>query len=274
MTVDRHKTAHERIPQYLRKAVWAVFALVFGLAVTACSDTDRATNLSEGITSNKVRQYLLEHPELALDDPEIARAISLARSARQGQARALWRKSILAKNASLLDSALTPASGDIGSQVTIIEFYDYQCMPCKASYPELEQIKKTEKDVRIIYAQLPVFGSYSILAARGAIGAHRQGLFQAYHDALMTANIHLDMDSIFVMAAEIGLNTEKLEADMRDPQVIHYLEQMRLLADELDVTGTPAFVVGDSILRGGTEVKKLKLELNRQRTQSHLPSGV
>jgi len=147
-------------------------------------------------------------------------------------------------------------------------------MPGKASYPELNQIKKTEKDVRIIYAQLPVFGSYSILAARAAIGAHRQGLFQTYHDALMTANVHLDVDSIFAMATDIGLDTEKLQADMRDPQVIHYLEQMRLLADELDVTGTPAFVVGDAILRGGTGVKELKEELDRQLTRSYLSSGV
>ena len=128
--------------------------------------------------------------------------------------------------------------------------------------------------MRIIYAQLPVFGSYSILAARAAIGAHRQGLFQAYHDALMTADIRLDTDSIFAMAAEIGLDTEKLQADMRDPQVIDYLEQMRLLADELDVTGTPAFIVGDAILRGGTTVKELKAELDRQRTRSHHSSGV
>lgn len=274
MRIALDKVAGERVAKYLCRIMQSVFVLAVGLAITACSDTDRATDLSEGITNKKVRQYLLEHPELVLDDPEIARAISSARSARQHQARALWRKSILVKNASLLDSALTPASGDVGSQVTIIEFYDYQCMPCKASYPELKQIKKTEKDVRIIYAQLPVFGSYSTLAARGAIGAHRQGLFQDYHDALMTANVRLDAGSIFTMAADIGLDIEKLQADMRDPQVIHYLEQMRILADELDVTGTPAFVVGDSILRGGTGVKELKLELNRQRTQSHLPSGV
>ncbi|MDG1164333.1 MAG: DsbA family protein, partial [Porticoccaceae bacterium] len=80
-------------------------------------------------------------------------------------------------------------------------------------------------------------------------------------------------DSIFAMAADIGLDTERLQADMRDPQVIQYLEQMRLLADALDVTGTPAFVVGDAILRGGTGVKELKEELDQQRSRSHQSSG-
>ena len=274
MRVARDKTAGKRVAKHLGRIAQTVFALALGLAITACSDTDRANTLSEGITNKKVRQYLLEHPELVFDDPEIARAISSARSARQQQASALWRKSILAKNASLLDSSLTPVSGDAGSQVTIIEFYDYQCVPCKASYPELEQMRETEIDIRIIYAQLPVFGSYSILAARAAIGAHRQGLFQAYHNALMTADIRLDTDSIFAMAVDIGLDTEKLQADMRDPHVIDYLKQMQTLADELDVTGTPAFVVGDAILKGGIRVKELKVELDRQRTRSHSSRGV
>jgi protein-disulfide isomerase len=134
-------------------------------------------------------------------------------------------------------------------------------------------MRETEADIRIIYAQLPVFGSYSILAARAAIGAQRQGLFQAYHDALMTTDIRLDADSIFATAADIGLDTERLQTDMRDPQVIQYLEQMRLLADALDVTGTPAFVIGDAILLGGTRVNELKAVLDQQRSRSHQSSG-
>ena len=86
-------------------------------------------------------------------------------------------------------------------------------------------------------------------------------------------SVRLDADSIFAMAADIGLDTERLQADMRDPQVIHYLEQMRLLADELDVTGTPAFVIGDAILLGGTRVNELKAVLDQQRSRSHQSSG-
>ena len=90
----------------------------------------------------------------------------------------------------------------------------------------------------------------------------------------MTADIRLDTDSIFAMAVDIGLDTEKLQADMRDPHVIDYLEQMQTLADELDVPGTPAFVVGAAILRGGIRVKELKVELDRQRTRSPSSRGV
>jgi predicted DsbA family dithiol-disulfide isomerase len=75
------------------------------------------------------------------------------------------------------------------------------------------------------------------------------------------------MDSIYATAAEVGLDVEKLRADMRDPEVLQYLEKMRLLAEALDVTGTPAFIVGGAILRGGTTADELGAEIGRQRAQ-------
>ena len=215
-----------------------------------------------------MRQYLLEHPEFVLDDPEIGNAIGRARSQRERERAASERRAVLEARAGLLNSPLTPYSGDAGSAVTLIEFTDYQCSPCKANYPELEQVRATEANVRIVHGQLPIYGAHSIMAARVAIAAHRQGLFDAYHAALMTANTPLNMDSLYATAANAGLDIEKLRADMRDPQVIEYLEEIRLLAESLGVTGTPAFIIGGAILRGGTTADELKVELNRQRTPS------
>ena len=249
------------VARNMSKVVRSLFAIAIGLTVAAYGEGDTGQTSTEEITHEQVRQYLLEHPELVLDDPEIANSISRARSKREREIAASRRESVLDERADLLNSSLTPSSGETGSVVTLIEFYDYQCSPCKANYPELEQMRSTEADVRLI-------GSYSIMAARAAIAAHRQGLFDAYHAALMTANTRLDMDSIYATAADVGLDLEKLRADMRDPQVLQYLEEIRLLAEALDVTGTPAFIIGGAILRGGTTADELKAELGRQRAQS------
>ena len=257
-------------PAIRSRLILGLLAILLGLTLIACSDADKSHTLSAYITDKELRDYLLEHPEFILDNPEILNAINQARSLRHQEASALRRISVLADQADLLNSSLTPATGDTQPVVTVIEFYDYQCIPCKASYPELEQMRAAETDIRILYAQLPVFGSHSILAARGAIAAQRQGLFEAYHHALMTAKTRLNMDSIVTMAAEVGLDIDQLQTDMRDPEVIDYLEAMRLLADDLEVTGTPAFIVGDAILRGGITVKELKTELERQRAR-HKP---
>ena len=105
------------------------------------------------------------------------------------------------------------------------------------------------------------------MAARAAVAAHRQGLFPEFHHALMTIDSELDMTLIFATAAEVGLNVETLQVDMRDPQVHQYLKEMRALAEVLDITGTPSFIIGGAKLSGGITAGDLKSELDRQRNQ-------
>ncbi len=252
----------------MRKVLRSLILIATGLTSAACGEGGAGEGSTERITHEQIRQYLLEHPELVLDDPEIGNAIGRARSKRERERAASQRRSVLEERADLLSSPLTPYSGDAGSAVTLIEFYDYQCSPCKANYPELEQVRASEANVRIVYGQLPIYGSHSTMAARAAIAAHRQGLFDAYHAALMTASTRLNMDSLYATAADVGLDVEKLRADMRDPQVLQYLEEIRLLAESLGVTGTPAFIIGDAMLSGGVMADELKSELGRQRTRS------
>ncbi len=252
----------------MRKVLRSLILIATGLTSAACGEGGTGEGSTERITHEQIRQYLLEHPELVLDDPEIGNAIGRARSKRERERAASQRRSVLEERADLLSSPLTPYSGDAGSAVTLIEFYDYQCSPCKANYPELEQVRASEANVRIVYGQLPIYGSHSTMAARAAIAAHRQGLFDAYHAALMTASTRLNMDSLYATAADVGLDVQKLRADMRDPQVLQYLEEIRLLAESLGVTGTPAFIIGDAMLSGGVMADELKSELGRQRTRS------
>ena len=191
----------------------------------------------------------------------------------------IWRESvafvdihrpILPVKASLFGSTLTPYSGGTYEDITVIEFYDYQCAPCRASYPELQQVRTTEPGVRYLYGQLPIYGSHSIMASRAAIAAHRQGLFREFHHALMTTDAVLDMKVIFATAEKAGLDVEKLQADMRDPLVHQYLEEIRALAEALAITGTPSFIIGDAKLSGGVTAGDLMSELGRQRTQIKL----
>jgi len=211
------------------------------------------------------------HPEIVLDDAEVSDAIRKAHLRREQGRAAEERRSILKTYTDLLHSPLTPSSGGTGTDVTIIEFFDYQCAPCRASYPELQQVRTTEPNVRYLYGQLPIYGSHSIIAARAAVAAHRQGLFKEFHHTLMTTDAGLDMQVIFASAEKAGLDVEKLQADMRDPLVHQYLEEVRALAEALDVTGTPSFIIGDAKLSGGVTVGDLRSELGRQRSQIKLP---
>ena len=105
------------------------------------------------------------------------------------------------------------------------------------------------------------------MAARAAIAAHRQGLFEVFHHTLMSTDAVLDLEIIFASAEEAGLDPEELRADMSDPLVHQYLEEVRALAEALNVTGTPSFIVGDAKLSGGITATDLTLELERQRAR-------
>ncbi len=237
------------------------------LAGAACGSGESDPSPIDGLDPERVREYLLVHPEIVLDDAEVRDAIRKTQLRRTQERAAEERRSVLKAHSELLQSSLMPASGGTGTDVTIIEFFDYQCAPCRASYPELQQLRRTEPDVRYLYGQLPIYGSNSIMAARAAIAAHRQGLFQEFHHAMMTTGARLDMEVIFVTADNVGLDIEKLQADMRDPLLHQYLEDIRSLAEALNVTGTPSFIIGDTKLSGGVKASDLRSELDRQRAQ-------
>ncbi|MDG1389245.1 MAG: thioredoxin domain-containing protein [Halioglobus sp.] len=247
-------------------------SLTLVLAIAACGSSDPGPSSTGSLDPDLVREYLLMHPEIVLDDAAVSDAIHKAGLRRKQGRAAEERRSILKAYTDLLQSPLTPSSGGKDAGITVIEFYDYQCAPCRASYPELQQVRATEPGVRYLYGQLPIYGSHSIMAARAAVAAHRQGIFKEFHHALMTTDSGLDMKVIFATAEKAGLDVEKLQADMRDPLVHQYLEEIRALAEALDITGTPSFIIGDAKLSGGVTAGDLMSELDRQRAQIKLSS--
>lgn len=251
------------MPKVFRKLA----ALALCMSVTAWAGGEADLTYIDAIDRGMVREYLLAHPEVVLDDKEVRDAIRRAQLEREQNRASAVRRSILETRADLLQSTFTPSSGNASAGVSIIEFYDYQCAPCRASYPELEKLRSNRPDVRYIYVQLPIYGSFSIMAARAAVAAQRQGLFKDFHHALMTANTPLDLDSIYVIAAEVGLNLEELRADMRRPKLHDYLEEVRLFAEALGVMGTPSFIIGDAMLSGGVMAGDIIEELDRQRVR-------
>ena len=257
----------------IHRALRNLVALALVLAGAACGSSDSNPSSTNSLDPDLVREYLLMHPEIVLDDAEVSDAIHKAHLRRKQGRAAEERRSILKAYTDLLQSPLTPSSGGTDAGITVIEFYDYQCAPCRASYPELQQVRTTEPGVRYLYGQLPIYGSHSIMAARAAVAAHRQGLFKEFHHALMTTDSGLDMKVIFATAEKAGLDVEKLQADMRDPLVHQYLEEIRALAETLDITGTPSFIIGDAKLSGGVTASDLRSELGRQRAQTKLPRG-
>ena len=113
-------------------------------------------------------------------------------------------------------------------------------------------------DLRLVFREFPILGPESTLAARAAPASRAQGLYEPFHWALLGADGPFDLDHILAVARSVGLDAERLARDMEDPSLDALIERNAILANALGVRGTPAFVIGDSMIRGALPLKQFR----------------
>jgi protein-disulfide isomerase len=183
-----------------------------------------------------IHDYLVTNPEVLIEASQVLQ--QKQQKTLQDQA-----KSAISENAaSLFDGKLTTIGNPKG-RVTVVEFFDYQCIHCKKMSPILNSLIKKDSDVRVIFKEFPIFGKSSELASRAALAAGMQGKYQAMHEALMKTEKRLDDNVLMEIAKSVGLDTKKLKKDMDSKEVSDILDANRQVAEKLHLMGTPAFIV-------------------------------
>ncbi|MGB0631985.1 MAG: DsbA family protein [Alphaproteobacteria bacterium] len=199
-----------------------------------------------------VRDYILENPEI------ITQAIERLRE-KQRLAEARADQEILASSqAEIFNDPDAPVGGNPKGDVTVVEFFDYRCGVCKRIHPIVNELVKTDPNIRRVYKEWPILGPNSVLAARAAIASRKQGKYLAFHKVIMEANSAFDQASILQMAKAVGMDTAQLLKDMKSAEVDAVLRKNYALADKLKLNGTPSFVIGDTLLRGGRDLASLR----------------
>jgi len=131
-----------------------------------------------------------------------------------------------------------------------VEFFDYRCGYCKQTFPEVMKAVEADGNIRLVLKEFPILGADSFLAAQAAIASIEQGKYLEFHTALMSSRGGLTMERIRSIATDVGLDLEKLEADMKKDAVRAVVEKNYALAKQLGISGTPAFVIGDEFIPG------------------------
>ena len=139
-----------------------------------------------------------------------------------------------------------PFAGNSKGDVTIVEFFDYQCVHCKKMAPVLSNLLSKHKNLKVTYFDFPIFGKSSDFAAEAVLAAQIQGKYHALHDALINNSQRLSPAIVIKAADEVGINTTKLKADMKSEAVQKALLSNRQLAGKLKLMGTPAFIVAST----------------------------
>jgi protein-disulfide isomerase len=208
------------------------------LALGACSKGA----VSDQEFGEKVRAYLLSHPEVM---QEMAQKLNeKAQLAEAQKAKAGIERLRRQIERDPRDFVANP-----NGKVTVVEFYDYQCGYCKSSAPEVLQLVKDNPDVRFVFKDFVIFGPTSEYAAKAAIAAQSSGRYLDIHRAMM-AEKPLSEEAIDRILATNGLDPAKVKAQLDDPAVNQHLQDTHTLAAELGMTGTPAFIIGDTYIPG------------------------
>lgn len=183
----------------------------------------------------------------------------LALAAFGGGAPAL-AKDIAAQMAVFSDNPTAPKVAPRGYDVTIVEYFDYACPYCKRMDPVFDQLLASDRKVRVVYRDWPILRPESRIAARLAIASQWQGKHAAFHDALLKLPGRLTDESIRAAADSAGVDWARLQRDeaAHSAEIDKLLAETNLHADILKLSGTPALLVGDHLLRGAVDIDMLK----------------
>ena len=203
----------------------------------AYADTNTISTLQKKEVEKIVHDYLVHNPEVLV---EASQALQTKQQAvMQEQA-----KSAIAQNGSTLTNGTLTVAGNPNGDVTLIEFFDYQCTYCIKMKPIVNTLIKNNPKLRVIFKEFPIFGKESELASRVAIAAAMQGKYMKFQDALFKADKHhLDEETIMDVAKKAGLNMKTLKTDMQSQTTTDMLQESHKLAESIHLMGTPAFIV-------------------------------
>lgn len=226
----------------LRK-ILVTASLILGLAAAQA----QAEDMTDARVKELIIETLRENPELVL---EALRTLDQ----RQAEADAAKAADVLkSERANLEIDPNAPVMGNPTGDVTIVEFFDYNCPYCRKAMPELTALLEADKNIRLVLREWPILSEGSDFAARAALAARNQGKYAEMHGALFAMRGKADAESVLRTAKDLGLDIDKLQVDMKAPEVEEHIETSKRLAAALGFNGTPSFVVGDALIPGFVE---------------------
>jgi protein-disulfide isomerase len=236
-------------------AIAAALAFLFlspGLVVgqseqPAPADTSMFDDNQKRGIEQVVKDYLLSNPELLI---EVQSSLEL-KMAREEAERT---KKLVAENAKeLYRHPDAPVAGNPDGDITIVEFFDYNCGYCKRGFHNVLKLIETDPKVRVVFKELPILSKDSEEAAKIALAARAQGKYWEMHRALIESKGRVTEAFALDQAKKLGLDVAKLKVDKDGELVKAELARVEALARKMNINGTPHFLVGNEGIGGAPE---------------------
>jgi len=156
--------------------------------------------------------------------------------------------------------------GNPDGDVTLVEFFDYNCGYCRAALPDLAALLAEDPDLRVILKEFPILSNESIDAARIGVLVAESGVdYWSFHEALFTSRGQVDKTVALAAAGELGLSPVNLELQMGEERVARTIQTSYEIAQALGITGTPTYIIGNEIIPGAIGADELKARIANMR---------
>ena len=222
-------------------ALWLMVTPVLATDVSALTDPERQAFREE------VRAYLLDNPEVLME------AIGILEQRQAASASSNDATMIQVNAKDLFEDPNSFVDGNPDGDVVMVEFLDYRCGYCKKAHPEVAELLRTDKNIRLIVKEFPILGDQSILASRFAISVLQNAGPEAYKNAsnsLMAMRADITNESLKDLAVHLELDARAIMAGMNLPSVDQVIGDNHALAGRMNISGTPSFIMGDQMMRG------------------------
>jgi protein-disulfide isomerase len=234
-------------------------ALLLAAAVAPAARAE--TPLTRGDVETIVRDYLLANPEV------LEEAFTALQAKRQTEADAARAGALADNRDRLISSPLSAVIGNPDGDVTLVEFFDYNCTYCRHALDDLEKLIAGDPKLRVVLKEFPVLGQGSMEAAAVSIVVHEIApeTYDDFHRALMALDAHADEAAALEIAGRLGLPVDDIRERMRSERVKATVRENYDLAQSLGLTGTPSYVVGDKVEFGAVGYETLVARVNEAR---------
>jgi len=244
-----------------RIAFAAAVSLALAAAVPAAAESFSADQREE--IGKIIKDYLLTHPEVMQD-------VMAELEKRQQAAEAEKHRTAIVENkATLFSSPHQVVLGNPQGNVTMVEFFDYNCGYCKRAMSDMLTLIKTDGNLKFVLKEFPVLGEGSVEAARVAVAARMQDAtgkkYVEFHQKLLGSRGGVDKMRALAVAKEVGFDMSRLERDMGSDEVKQTIDENMKLAEALGVSGTPSYVVGEEVVVGAVGLDALREKIGAER---------
>lgn len=235
-------------------------ALTSILALSPIASAGAAEGLSKAEVEKVIADYMKDNPEMIIEALENYRL-------KQEQEQQASAQESIKKHLAYLEAADAPSVGAKDADVTVVEFFDYNCGYCRRAVPDIQELLKTDNKVRFVFREMPILSANSNDIARWALASHEQGKYFEFHAALMNHRGSRNVETMKQIAKDLGLDPEKLEKDANSDAIKQALDKSLEVARDVGIQGTPAFIINGEMYPGylGPEGLSRAVESARQK---------